>query len=159
MPAPVNRDEFFELVRRSGVLEAERLDNFSRSMSDSGSALDQPQAVAARMVRDGLLTTFQAKQLLQGKWRRFLISGKYKLLELIGSGGMGQVYLCEHIFMRRLVALKVLPVDKFDDPSAVERFYREARAAGALDHPNIVRAHDIDQDEKVHFLVMEYVDG
>src|SRR5262249_16893527 len=61
--------------------------------------------------------------------------------------------------MRRRVALKVLPRAKADDPSSLERFYREARAVAALDHPNIVRAYDIDQEDKLHFLVMEYVDG
>ena len=72
---------------------------------------------------------------------------------------MGAVYLCEHTLMRRLVALKVLPVEKLEDESNKERFYREARAVAALDHPNIVRAYDIDTYEKLHFLVMEYVDG
>src|SRR5262249_4049617 len=61
--------------------------------------------------------------------------------------------------MRRRVAVKVLPTAKASDPSALERFYREARAVAALDHANIVHAYDIDQDENLHFLVMEYVDG
>ena len=91
-------------------------------------------------------------------WRRFSI-GKYKVLERLGSGGFAQVYLCEHKLMRRRVAVKVLPVAKTKDSSALERFYREARAVAALDHPNIVHAYDIDQDEDLHFLVMEYVDG
>jgi serine/threonine protein kinase len=111
------------------------------------------------LVREGLLTFFQAKQLKIGRYKRFTIGSKYRLLELIGAGGMGAVYLCEHMLMRRLVALKVLPVEKLDDQSNLERFYREARAVAALDHPNIVRAYDIDQYDKLHFLVMEYVDG
>ncbi|MCE9530765.1 MAG: protein kinase, partial [Planctomycetes bacterium] len=57
------------------------------------------------------------------------------------------------------VAIKVLPPAKAEEPAALGRFYREARAAAALDHPNIVRTHDIDQDGNLHFLVMEYVDG
>ena len=57
------------------------------------------------MVRDGLLTKFQAEQILQGKFRRFLLGDKYRLLEPIGAGGMGQVFLCFHIYMHRLVAL------------------------------------------------------
>src|SRR5207302_1260574 len=101
----------------------------------------------------------QAEHFLQGKWRNFTIAGKYKLLEHLGSGGMGSVYLCEHKSMRRRVAIKVLPPGKSDEESSIERFYREARAVAALDHPNIVRAHDIDNDGKMHFLVMEYVDG
>src|SRR6202035_1172769 len=72
---------------------------------------------------------------------------------------MGSVFLCEHKFMRRRAAVKVLPRGRSNDPSALERFYREARAVAALDHPNIVRAYDIDQEDKLHFLVMEYVDG
>src|SRR5437588_10968339 len=95
---------------------------------------------------------------MAGKWRGFTI-GKYKVLEQLGSGGMGSVYLCEHMLMRRRVAVKVLPTQKAEDPAALERFYREARAVAALDHPNIVRPYDIHQDEKLHFLVMEYVDG
>src|SRR6202040_208671 len=90
--------------------------------------------------------------------RRFTI-GKYKVLERLGSGGMGSVYLCEHMVMRRRVAVKVLPAAKAEDSSSLERFYREARAVAALDHPNIVRAYDIDQDDNLHFLVMEHVDG
>jgi eukaryotic-like serine/threonine-protein kinase len=159
MPAPASTHDFIDLVRKSDLIDAERMNAFERALADSGSALDRPQAIAQRMIREGLLTTFQAKQILQGKWRKFLISGKYKLLEMLGAGGMGAVYLCEHVFMRRLVALKVLPVDKLQDSSALERFYREARAAGALDHPNIVRAHDIDHDGNLHFLVMEFVEG
>ena len=108
--------------------------------------------------RRGADPVFQAEQFLQGKWRRFTI-GKYKVLERLGSGGMGSVYLCEHMLMRRRVAVKVLPAAKAEDSSSLERFYREARAVAALDHPNIVRAYDIDQDENLHFLVMEHVDG
>ena len=118
----------------------------------------EPAKVAGILIRDGFLTHFQADNILQGKWRRFTI-GKYKVLERLGSGGMGQVYLCEHKLMRRRVAVKVLPTAKAEEPSSLERFYREARAVAALDHPNIVHAYDIDQDDDLHFLVMEYVDG
>jgi serine/threonine protein kinase len=166
MPAPATRDEFLDVVRKSGVLDDESINSFARAAQDSGVSLGEPVSVAQRMIRDGLLTSYQAKQLLQGKYRRFLVGGKYKLLEPLGAGGMGQVFLCRHIYMNRLVALKVLPIDKLKDPSMLERFYREARAAAALDHPNIVRAYDIDHDEgleegrgTLHYLVMEFVDG
>ena len=124
-----------------------------------GAYPDRPKKLGAALVRDGLLTPFQVAQFLQGKWRGFWISGKYKLLDHLGVGGMGSVFLCEHRSMRRRVAIKVLPVAHAKDPVALERFYREARAAAALDHPNIVRAHDIDHDGKYHFLVLEYVEG
>jgi serine/threonine protein kinase len=72
---------------------------------------------------------------------------------------MGAVYLCEHIHMGRKVALKILPVQQAEDPASLARFYREAKAVARLDHPNIVRAHDIDHDDKLHFIVLEFVDG
>src|SRR5262249_18856167 len=85
--------------------------------------------------------------------------GRYKVLDRIGLGGMGQVFLAEHREMRRRVALKVMPPDRTENQYARERFFREARAAGQLDHPNLVRAYDVDQDGSVIFLVMEFVDG
>jgi eukaryotic-like serine/threonine-protein kinase len=158
MPAPTTTDEFLNLVRKSGVVDEKRLGAYLARVRAAGSLPPEPAKFAGFLVRDGILTHFQAEQVLQGKWRRFTI-GKYKVLERLGAGGMGSVYLCEHKLMRRRVAVKVLPTAKADDPSSLERFYREARAVAALDHPNIVRAYDIDQDDKLHFLVMEYVDG
>src|SRR5437588_4402250 len=158
MPAPANNDELLDLVRKSGVLDEKRLDGYLARMAAPNAIPREPGKFAGQMVADGLLTHFQAEQLVQGKWRRFTI-GRYKVLERLGAGGMGSVYLCEHKLMRRRVAVKVLPTAKADDPASLERFYREARAVAALDHPNIVRAYDIDQDDKLHFLVMEFVDG
>jgi serine/threonine protein kinase len=158
MAAPATSMEFLELVRKSGVLEDKRLDPYLQKLRAAGTFPDEPGKLAGFLVRDGLLTHFQAEQILQGKWRRFTL-GKYKVLERLGSGGMAHVYLCEHTLMRRRVAVKVLPTAKASDESSLQRFYREARAAAALDHPNIVHAYDIDQDEALHFLVMEYVDG
>jgi serine/threonine protein kinase len=158
MPSPTTIDEFLELVRKSGVVEEKRLGAYLDKARTAQALPAEPARLAGVLVRDGVLTQFQAEQFLQGKWRRFTI-GKYKVLERLGQGGMGSVYLCEHKLMRRRVAVKVLPTAKADDTSSLERFYREARAVAALDHPNIVRAYDIDQDDKLHFLVMEHVDG
>lgn len=158
MPAPSTADEYVQLVRKSGVVEEKRLDAYLQKLRAASGLPSEVGKVAGVMVRDALLTHFQAEQILMGRWRRFTI-GKYKVLERLGSGGMGSVYLCEHIFMRRRVAVKVLPAAKSQDEAALLRFYREARAVAALDHPNVVRAYDIDQDDKLHFLVMEYVDG
>jgi eukaryotic-like serine/threonine-protein kinase len=158
MPAPASNDELLELVRKSGVMDDKRLEAHVQKLREGGTLPAEPSKLASVLVRDGLLTNFQAEQLLQGKWRRFTI-GKYKVLERLGSGGMGTVFLCEHKFMRRRVAVKVLPTAKAADEASLARFYREARAVAAVDHPNIVHAYDIDQDEKLHFLVMEYVDG
>jgi serine/threonine protein kinase len=158
MPAPSTVSEFLDLVRKSGVVEEKKLDTHVERMRAAGALLDDPGKFAGLLVRDGLLTIFQAEQILLGKWRRFTI-GNYKVLERLGSGSMGSYYLCWHTRVRRCVAVKVLPAARADDTSSLERFYREARALAALDHPNIPRAYDIDQDDKLHFLVMEHVDG
>lgn len=158
MPAPVNCDELIELIRKSGVADEKRLDVQLQELGKQRAFPKEPKQLAAVLIRESVLTRFQAEQLLLGKWRRFSI-GKYKVLERLGSGGMGSVYLCEHKLMRRRVAVKVLPTAKANDEASLQRFYREARAVAALDHPNIVHAYDIDQDENLHFLVMEYVDG
>jgi serine/threonine protein kinase len=158
MPVPASIDELVKLIRKSGMVEEARLDAYIERLRLAGQTPTDVRKFAGAMVRDGILTFFQAEQFMLGKWRGFSI-GKYKLLERIGLGGMGQVFLCEHMYMRRRVAIKVLPPAKAEDPAALGRFYREARAAAALDHPNIVRTHDIDQDGNLHFLVMEYVDG
>lgn len=87
-----------------------------------------------------------------------VIGGRYRLLERLGSGGMGEVYLAEHTVMRHRVALKVLPSARAAG-SAVELFHREARAVASLNHPNIVRALEMDRDGEINYLVMEYVEG
>src|SRR5207247_1005688 len=120
---------------------------------------ETPREMADSLIREALLTHFQAEKLLAGRWRGFIISGKYRLLERLGAGGMGTVYLCEHILMGRKVALKVLPPQHAGDAASLARFHREARAVARLDHPHIVRAHDIDHEDKLHFLVLEFVDG
>jgi hypothetical protein len=84
---------------------------------------------------------------------------RYRVLGLIGQGGMGAVYRAEHRRMERLVALKVIHPGLMDNVAAVERFRQEVRAAARLQHPNIVTAHDADQAGRLHFLVMEHVEG
>jgi serine/threonine protein kinase len=144
-------------VRKSGLANEKLLNAF---LERTGSALAklEPRKLAGALFREGILTQFQAEQILLGKSRGFEI-GNYRVLERLGSGAMALVYLCEHKVMRRRVAIKVLPTNNAKDAAALARFYREGRAASALDHPNIVRAYDIDQDDKHHFLVMEFVDG
>jgi serine/threonine protein kinase len=114
--------------------------------------------VAGLMVRDGLLTYFQAEQFLMGKWKRFTI-GEYRVLERLGAGTEGAVYLCVHTDVQCPVAIKVLPAAHASDPARLELFYNEARRLAALDHPNVVQAVEITQVERLHFLVMHFVDG
>jgi serine/threonine protein kinase len=84
---------------------------------------------------------------------------RYRVLALLGSGGMGAVYKAEHLLMKRVVALKVMNRAVVGSAATVERFRREFRASARLAHPNIVRAYDAEQAGDLHFLVMEYVEG
>jgi eukaryotic-like serine/threonine-protein kinase len=84
---------------------------------------------------------------------------RYRVLNQLGAGGMGMVYRAEHVMMGRMVAVKVMAQKYTANPTAVERFRREVRAAAKLAHPNIVTAFDADEAEGRHFLVMEYVEG
>ena len=85
--------------------------------------------------------------------------GAYEIISHIGSGGMGEVYKARDPRLDRDVAIKVLPADKILDPDRKQRFVLEARAASALNHPNIVTVHDINSDGGLDFIVMEYVAG
>ncbi len=84
---------------------------------------------------------------------------RYRIVELIGRGGMGNVYRAEHRLMNRPVAIKLINSQLIRQPQAVERFRREVQAAAKLTHSNIVTAYDAEQAGDVHFLVMEFVEG
>ena len=153
-------DSFIDLVRRSELVEKERL---ARSLAEleekhGKEACNDPQQVSRCLLDAGLLTRWQCNKLLEGRSKGFFL-GKYKLLDHLGTGGMSAVYLAEHVNMQRRVAIKVLPQHRVNDSSYLARFYREARAAASLDHPNIVHAYDVDNQGDTHYLVMEFVQG
>jgi serine/threonine protein kinase len=158
MPGPTNANEFLEVIRRSGLVEERRLADYLDRLRRYSSLTNESKLLAENMVHDGLLTYFQAEQLLQGKWKRFSI-GHFKVLERLGAGSMGSVYLCECKLLGILVAVKVLPAALSQEPVSVQRFLREARILAVLRHPNIVCIHQVGQDEPLYYLAMEYVEG
>jgi len=158
----VKASEFLDIVLRSGLVEDEQLQRaiVELKAATAGQLPDDAEPVAQWLVKAGLITSWHMEMLLQGRHRGFFL-GRYKLLKLLGLGGMSKVFLAEHMLMQRRVAIKVLPKNRVDDSSYLERFQREAQAAAALDHRNIVRAYDLDYDEptQTHYIVMEFVDG
>jgi serine/threonine protein kinase len=152
--------KFLECVQRSNlVTEAELREVLLRCKQQQGDKLpEDAEVLAESLIQAGLITAWHREKLLGGKYRGFLL-GNYKLLGHLGSGGMSSVYLAEHRILKRQRAIKVLPSSRVGDSSYLARFHLEAEATASLDHPNIVRAYDVDNEGDTHYLVMEYVRG
>jgi serine/threonine protein kinase len=146
-------EDFFTVLEKSRLLEAAELDKARQLAGDAG----DPTSAARLLAKEGLITRWQAGQLLAGRSAFFL--GKYKLIDLLGRGGMGSVFLAEHCTMNRRVALKIIAKHVAQDPDSLKRFLTEARAIAALDHPNIVQAFSVDNEGDRYYIVMEYVAG
>ncbi len=156
----ISSEKFLRTTKKSGLVSEDDVARCLAAWADKsrGPLPDDATEIAELLIEAGLINRWQADNLLKGKYKGFRL-GKYKLLGHLGKGGMSQVYLAEHSVMERLVAIKVLPSRYVENPNYLDRFKREARAVAALDHPNIVRAYDIDQDGNTHYIVMEYVEG
>lgn len=146
-------DSFLDLLDKSKLLTSEK----SAEARDAVGPSDDAKQLAKTLVQQELLTWWQAAQLLAGRSSFFL--GKYKLIELLGRGGMGSVFFAEHTTMNRPVALKIISKQLKQDPASLERFFTEARAIAALDHPNIVHAYSVDNEGDRYYMVMEFVEG
>src|SRR3989475_2334587 len=85
--------------------------------------------------------------------------GRYEIRSKIGEGGMGEVYLAQDTKLDRKVALKILPADVAAHPDRMKRFVQEANAASALNHPNIITIHEIDEADSINFIATEFIDG
>jgi serine/threonine protein kinase len=160
MGTPLVADPFVALLKKSGLLPAADIAAAVQRF-DLG---EDPVAkdVARAFVRDGLLTRFQAERLLEGRFRGFFID-HYKVLEILGAGGMSCLYLAEDLENGRQVALKVLSDLHKDDVSMLTRLKIEARAGSRLRHPGIIRTYGVHRTDDVFgeawYLVMEYVEG
>jgi len=153
-------DDFLNLVRRSGLVDRDQLNRLLLKLKEQagGKPINDTDFVGDQLVDAELITRWQCQKLMEGRHKGFFL-GKYRLLDHLGTGGMSSVYLAEHVLMQRRVAVKVLPKTRVEDSSYLERFHREAQASATLDHRNIVRAYDVDNDGDIHYLVMEYIEG
>jgi eukaryotic-like serine/threonine-protein kinase len=154
-PRPVavtQLDEFSRALVEIGLIDATELEFFAADFAEGVLGLSRA------LVKAGKLTPYQAAAVYQKKSHGLLI-GNYLILDKLGQGGMGVVFKARHRRLGRIGALKILPPSFARDRSAVMRFRREVEAAGRLKHPNLVAAHDADEDRGVHFLVMDYVEG
>ncbi|MCR4415653.1 MAG: serine/threonine protein kinase, partial [Thermoguttaceae bacterium] len=146
-------EAFLESLRKSNLLGEDDLAAARKAAERAPDA----KTLARILVQQNKLTRWQAGQLLNGRPSFFV--GKYKLIDLLGRGGMGKVFLARHTMMNRPVALKLVSEQLGKDPAALERFLTEARAAAALDHPNIVHAYNVDTEGDRYYMVLEYVEG
>ena len=149
--------DLLPIIRASGVLSDRQFEDV-RARVLRGDYPDESTALAERLVREKILTEYQAKRFLGGKSHGMVV-GRYAILDRIGSGSMGRVYKAHHLMMDRVVALKIIAPEIATNDRVVARFQREMKLVGRLDHPNVVRAFDADQVNKILYIVMEYVSG
>jgi len=150
---------YLSALRKSELVQPDVLMRILTELRrETGQAAVEDSLLAQRLLADGLVTEWQNERLLEGRHKGFFL-GKHKLLNLLGAGGMSQVYLAEHTLMRRQVAIKVLPLARVNESSYLQRFFLEARAIASLDHPNIVQAYNVDNEGNVYYMVMQYIEG
>lgn len=153
MGAPQVATAFLDLLEKSKLLLPEQLAD-RQGLHELPSAKD----VAKALIVQGLITRFQAERLLKGRYRGFFF-GSYKLLELLGTGGMGGLYMAEHVESGERVALKILHPHDEEDPGLRARFAVEGQAGAMLNHPNIVRTRKVDREGDIYYVVMDFVEG
>lgn len=158
--ATVTANKLIELIGKSQLAEPAALEKALDVIraEHAGELPSDPVELAKALQQQKIITRWHCEKLLAGKYKGFFL-GNHKLLGHIGSGGMSSVYLAEHTKMHDLRAIKVLPQSRLGKSSYLARFQQEAKAIASLNHPNVVRAHDIDNQGDTHYIVMEYVDG
>ena len=152
---PLSVDQFVRRLVDSELFTRKELNDFVAALKPRP---QDGEELAKALVRAHKLTRFQVKRAYAGEGGP-LVLGNYAILDKIGAGGMGEVYLAEHRRMGRKAALKILPAKVADDEQAVRRFHREVQAVAKLSHPNIVAAFDAGESKGTHYFVMEYAAG
>jgi eukaryotic-like serine/threonine-protein kinase len=152
--------QFWQATLRSGLMDVDALtacwDAIPPAKREDPQNIDQ--RLARQAVQSKSLTNWQASQLLAGRTTGYQVD-RYLLLEMIGQGGMGRVYLARDTRLSRRVALKILSPERVCNPRAIARFQREARVGAQLQHENLVRIYDFGESKGRYFLVMEYIEG
>ena len=150
---------FWQAALRSGLIDVAGLRAcFEAIPPEKRTAQAIDRRMARRAIELGHLTLWQAQQVLDGRTAYFQF-GRYLLLDRIGQGGMGRVYLARDTRLNRLVALKVLSPERLSNPRALARFTREAKVGAQLQHENLVRIYDEGEHNGLPYLVMEYIEG
>jgi serine/threonine-protein kinase len=145
-------------VRSTGILTERQLEKLESDLAD-GQHSSEPGELFSRLVKDKVLTEFQAHQIQKGR-AEGLSFGSYLILDFLGRGTMGKVYKARHRMMGRVVALKILDSRYVSSRTrSLARFQREMQLVGRLDHPNVVRAFDADRVADCYFIAMEYAAG
>jgi serine/threonine protein kinase len=154
---PTSLQQFVRNLSRSSLMSSAEVTAFLDGRSPE-SCPQEAELLAEELVAAKKLTRYQANAVLQGKTKG-LVFDEYTVLEKLGEGGMGIVFKAQHRRMKRIVAIKMLTGARLKSPETIKRFYREVEAAARLSHPNIVAAYDAREQNGVHYLVLEYVDG
>jgi serine/threonine-protein kinase len=151
---------FWQVAIRSGLIDDEKLAACWESIEPA--KRDDPEQIDRRLARKAVkanwLTLWQAQQLLAGRSTGYMVD-RYQILDLLGQGGMGRVYLARDTRLDRRVALKILALERLSNPRALARFQREARMGAQLQHENLVRIYDFGESKGKYYLVMEYIEG
>lgn len=176
MPAPVSKAPLSDsklaglpdAMRRwfaTGLISVERWQSLPVEQQQAILVHDREEGLIQRLAEARLITPYQTERLMRGQHLELLL-GQYRLLEVIGSGGMGIVYRAEHIRTDQPVAVKVLSFSSDKRRKSIDRFFNEVEAVTKLKHPHIVAALDVGEDPQngpdgssVPYLVMEYISG
>ena len=150
-----DHDALIVRIEQSGLLTHGQLAELRRNLEQPKEGQEHLQ----QLVLDGVLTSWQLRQIHYGHTTFLLDSGRYVLLDLIGKGGMGAVYRARHVRMNREVAIKVLHAKGNESKQLIRRFQREVAVTSKMQHEHIVHAYDVGNEGGVAFLVLEYVHG